>query len=176
MLAGLVAWLRLKVFEHTSVGIGYALPIVLVGWTRRRGLVWLMCLAFLSMALFKYHLNVNTSTASPQQRILGFLLLMGDLFIVAAIVDLVLQRERSLELGRHELHRKGQDLKFSNEGLRERQEITDTLLKLSRLAHDRPEPGSTFAAIASTFLSTACSVRRSHQRRHRPNGRFMTKI
>ncbi len=109
-----------------------------------------MCLAFLSMALFKYHLNVNTSTASPQQRILGFLLLMGDLFIVAAIVDLVLQRERSLELGRHELHRKGQDLKFSNEGLRERQEITDTLLKLSR-SLTTGLSREAFAAIASTI-------------------------
>jgi K+-sensing histidine kinase KdpD len=150
VLAGLVAWLRLKVFEHTSVGIGYALPIVLVGWTRRRGLVWLMCLAFLSMALFKYHLNVNTGTTSPQQRVLGFLLLMGDLFIVAAIVDIVLQRERSLELGRHELHRKGQDLKFSNEGLRERQEITDTLLKLSR-SLTTGLSREAFAAIVSTI-------------------------
>jgi PAS domain-containing protein/anti-sigma regulatory factor (Ser/Thr protein kinase) len=132
VLTGVVAWLRLRIFEHTSVGIGYALPIVLVGWTRRRGLVWLMCLVFFSMALFKFRLNINVSTTPPQQRVLGFLLLMGDLFIIAAIVDLVLRRERSLELGRHELHRKGEDLKFSNEGLRERQEITDTLLKLSR--------------------------------------------
>jgi K+-sensing histidine kinase KdpD len=150
VLVALVAWLRLKIFEHTSVGIGYALPIVLVGWTRRRGLVWLMCLAFFSMALFKFRLNVDTSTYTSEQRTFGFVLLMGDLFIVAAIVDLVLRRERSLELGRHELHRKGQDLKFSNEGLRERQEITDTLLKLSR-SLTTGLSREAFAAIASTI-------------------------
>jgi GAF domain-containing protein len=74
---------------------------------------------------------------------------MGDLFIIAAIVDLVLRRERSLELGRHELHRRGQDLKFSNEGLRERQEITETLLKLSR-SLTAGLSREAFAAIAGT--------------------------
>ncbi len=160
VLAGLVGWLRLRVFEHASVGIGYALPIVLVGWTRRRWLVWLMCLAFFSMALFKFRVNIDTSTLLPRQRDIGFLLLMGDLFLVAAIVDLVLRRERSLELGRHELHRRSQDLKFSNEGLRERQEITETLLKLSR-SLTAGLNREAFAAIATTvhrLLGTSTAI------------------
>ncbi|MGD0461492.1 MAG: ATP-binding protein [Tepidisphaeraceae bacterium] len=160
VLAGLVAWLRLRIFEHASVGVGYALPIVLVGWTRRRWLVWLMCLVFFSMALYKFRVNSNVSTLLPQQRDFGFLLLMADLFFVAAIVDLVLRREGSLELGRQELHRRSEDLKFSNEGLRERQEITETLLKLSR-SLTAGLSREAFAAIAGTvhrLLGTSTAI------------------
>src|SRR5580704_17754711 len=79
ILIGILIWLRLVVYSHRSVGIGYSLPIVLVGWTRRRSLVWGMCLVFLGMAAFKFRMNLDNATFTFDQKIIGFLMLMGDL-------------------------------------------------------------------------------------------------
>ncbi len=132
VVMALVAWLRLGMYAHAAIGIGYSLPIVLVGWTRRRWLVWGMCAAFVAMAGFKFWNNFHSSVLPLHHRIVGLAILMGDLLIVAAIVDMVLRRGLALDRGRRELYRKGQELRISNEGLLERQEMTDTLLKLSR--------------------------------------------
>lgn len=150
VVIALVAWVRLGIYAHAAVGIGYSLPIVLVGWTRRRSLVWGMCAVFVAIASFKFWNNFHVSLLPLHHRIVGFAMLMGDLLIVAAIVDMVLRRGLALDRGRRELYRKGQELRISNEGLLERQEMADTLLKLSRsltagLSHEA------FAAIADTI-------------------------
>jgi signal transduction histidine kinase len=132
VLLVLLVWLRLGLYLHASVGIGYSLPIVLVGWTRRRWLVWIMCTVFISMVGFKFWTNYHSSLLPLHQRIAGLSLLVGDLLVVAMIVDMVLRRELALERGRRELSRAGQELRISNESLAERQEMTETLLKLSQ--------------------------------------------
>ena len=35
LLVGLEYWLRLVLYRNYPVGVGYGLPILLVGWTRR---------------------------------------------------------------------------------------------------------------------------------------------
>src|SRR5580704_16191912 len=82
VLIGILIWLRLVVYSHRSVGIGYSLPIVLVGWTRRRPLVWGMCAVFLCMTGFKFWMNLDNSMFTTEQKIIGFLLLMIDLLVV----------------------------------------------------------------------------------------------
>src|SRR5580700_4227912 len=89
VLAFLVFWLRLVLFRNSSVGVGYSLPIVIVGWTRRRNLVWIMCAVFAAMATTKFFLNFHVSELPLHQRIISMLLLMIDLLILAAIIDLV---------------------------------------------------------------------------------------
>lgn len=60
------------------------------------------------------------------------LMFMADLAVLTGIVDLVIRREAAMLLGRGTLHRREQELKMSNEGLLERQQTMDILLKLSR--------------------------------------------
>ena len=60
------------------------------------------------------------------------LMFMADLAVLTGIVDLVIRREAAMLLGRDTLHRREQELKMSNEGLLERQQTMDILLKLSR--------------------------------------------
>jgi signal transduction histidine kinase/GAF domain-containing protein len=125
-------WLRLGVFTHSSVGIGYGLPIVLVGWTRRPKFVWAMSGVFAAMAIFKWVINFHSTELSLQQQILSFALLMADLFVVASIVVLVINREGQFRARGEVIHRREEELKMSNEGLVERQQTMEVLLKLSR--------------------------------------------
>src|SRR5215469_5927643 len=132
VLIALLIWLRLGVFAHSAVGIGYGLPIVLVGWTRRPKFVWGMSAIFAGMAVFKWINNAHTTDMPLHQQILSFLLLMVDLFVVAWIVVLVINRESEFRGRGEELHRREEELKMSNEGLVERQQTMEVLLKLSR--------------------------------------------
>jgi PAS domain S-box-containing protein len=151
VLTALVAWLRLVIFKHSSVGIGYGLPIVLVGWTRRRRFLWGMCAIFVAMAGAKFLINAHVSELGENQRVLSFLLLMGDLLVVAGIVDLVIRREEVSHLRGQELYRREQELKMSNEGLVERQQTMENLLKLSRTLTVGQGTQEIFAAIAQTI-------------------------
>jgi signal transduction histidine kinase/uncharacterized membrane protein len=147
----IVAWLRLYVFAHSSVGIGYGLPIVLVGWTRRPRFVWIMAGLFALMAATKFVLNFHVSETPMDQRIGGFFLLMLDMIVVAAIVNVVIHTEAVYNLRGEELHRREQELRMSNEGLVERQETTEVLLKLSRSLAVGQNRQDIFAAIAQTI-------------------------
>src|ERR1700677_1866609 len=132
VVAVVVGWLVLFVFEHSSVGIGYGLPIVLVGWTRRPRAVWAMAGLFALMAAFKFWMNIHVSETPFPQRIVNFSLLMGDMIVVAAIVNLVIHSEAVYALRGHELHRREQELRMSNEALVGRQQTMEVLLELSR--------------------------------------------
>ena len=132
VLALLVGWLRLGLFLHSAVGIGYALPIVLVGWTRRPKLVWGMAGLFAAMAVTKFIVNLHENDLPLTHKFVSFSLLMVDLFVVAAIVVLVINREEGFRLRGEEVHRREEELKMSNEGLVERQQMMEVLLKLSR--------------------------------------------
>jgi PAS domain S-box-containing protein len=149
----LLVWLRLVMFEHRAVGIGYALPIVLVGWTRRRSLIWGMCGVFLCMAVTKFWLNHDNPATTTPQKIIGFLMLSGDLLVVAGIVDLVIRREAILRWRGYELQRRSQELRVSNETLRERQDTLESLLKLSRTLIVGQNNSDIFAAIAGAIRS-----------------------
>ena len=132
VLALLVGWLRLGLFLHSAVGIGYALPIVLLGWTRRPRVIWGMAGLFAAMAVVKFALNIHNTDLPIQHQILSFSLLMADLLVVAGIVVQVIDREAKLLLREEALRRREQELKMSNEGLLERQQMMEVLLKLSR--------------------------------------------
>ena len=146
-----VAWLRLVVFEHSSVGIGYGLPIVLVGWTRRPKFVWMMTGVFALMAATKFTLNFHVSETPIDQRILNFSLLMLDLVVVAAIVNVVIHTEAVYAARGNELHRREQELRMSNEALVERQQTMEVLLKLSRSLTVGQNREEIFAAIGQTI-------------------------
>jgi signal transduction histidine kinase len=79
------------------------------------------------------------------------LMFMVDLGVLTGVVDRVLQREASLILGAETLHRRKQELKMSNQGLLERQQTTDILLKLSRSLTIGQNRGDIVGAIAGTI-------------------------
>jgi signal transduction histidine kinase len=132
ILAGIEAWWRFVLYHHSPVGVGFSLPILIVGWTRRRGLLWGMCAIFACMTLIKFSLNHPTNPLPIYKQIAGVLMFLVDLLILTGIVDLALRREFSFLAGAEKLHNREQELKISNEGLLERQQTMDVLLKLSR--------------------------------------------
>ena len=132
LLVALEYWLRLVLYRSYPIGVGYGLPILLVGWTRRRRLLWGTCLAFAVIAYVKFYLNYQASTLPTDKHIFSMLMFIVDLAVLTGVVDLVLRREAALLKGAETLHRREQELKMSNQGLLERQETMDVLLKLSR--------------------------------------------
>jgi signal transduction histidine kinase len=147
----IVAWLRLLVFAHSSVGIGYGLPIVLIGWTRRPKFVWIMSGVFALMAATKFSMNFHVSETPIDQRILNFSLLMLDLVVVAAIVNVVIRTEAVYNERGNDLHRREQELRMSNEALVERQQTMEVLLKLSRSLTVGQNRQDIFAAMGQTI-------------------------
>jgi signal transduction histidine kinase len=150
LLVGIEAWLRLVLYRNYPVGVGYGFPILLVGWTRRRNLLWGTCLAFALIAGVKFYLNYSGSTLPPARHYLSMLMFMADLAVLTGIVDLVIRREAAMLIGANTLHRREQELKMSNEGLLERQQTMDILLKLSRTL----TVGQTRADIVSALAGT----------------------
>jgi signal transduction histidine kinase len=151
LLVGIEYWLRLVLYRNYPVGVGYGFPILLVGWTRRRKLLWGTCLAFAFIAGIKFYLNYPASTLPATRHILSMLMFMADLAVLTGIVDLVIRREAAMLLGGDTLHRREQELKMSNEGLLERQQTMDILLKLSRTLTVGQTRGDIVSALAGTI-------------------------
>jgi signal transduction histidine kinase len=150
-LAAVVCWWRLFVYRYAAVGVGYSLPILLVGWTRRRNLLWGMCGVFVVMAFIKVDINHGVSTMPFARQVVSFSMLMIDLLVLTGVVDLVLRREEALRAGGQELFRRQQELKMSNEGSVERQQRLEVLLALSRSLTVGQSQSDVFAAIARTI-------------------------
>jgi len=131
-LAAIECWWRLFVYRNSPVGVGYSLPILLVGWTRRRNLLWAACAVFAVMAAVKFTFNHQTSALPMYKQVISIIMVMVDLLVITAIVDMVVRRESDLFARTEKLHQREQELKMSNEGLLERQQTMDTLLELSR--------------------------------------------
>src|SRR5271170_5850290 len=92
LLVGIEAWLRLVLYRTYPIGVGFGLPILLIGWTRRRNLLWGTCLVFAIIAFAKFYLNYHGSTLPPSRHILSMLMFMVDLAVLTGVVDRVLQR------------------------------------------------------------------------------------
>jgi signal transduction histidine kinase len=132
VIVGIECWLRLGFYRNSPVGVGYSLPILLVGWTRRRNLLWGTCLAFGLLAFLKFGLMFSVNPLPVYKRIFSLMFFVADLVVLTWIIDLVIRREGALLIGSDKLQRREQELKMSNEGLLERQQTMDILLKLSR--------------------------------------------
>jgi len=124
ILVAAMAWLRLDVYPHTSIPIGYAVPIAIAGWTRNRRLIWGLVCIFIAMTAYKvFYINPN-SPAPPSQRIINISLLITDALVVAAVVDLMVRFQASLENRSLELERQTEELANQKQRL---QTILDTV-------------------------------------------------
>ena len=151
VLVGIEFWLRFVLYRSYPVGVGFGLPILLVGWTRRHRLLWGTCLIFAIMAGVKFYLNYHVNTMPPFKHFLSMLMSMMDLLVLTGIVDVVLRREAALGAGSENLNRREQELKMSNQGLLEHQQTMEILLKLSRLLTVGQNRDDIVSAIAGTI-------------------------
>jgi PAS domain S-box-containing protein len=107
LLAGM-AWLRLDVYGHMSIPIGFGVPIVAAAWTRNRRLIWGLVVIFILMTVYKiFYINPSGVVAAGplplRQRIVNISLLIGDTLAVALLVDVLVRvlarlENRSVEL------------------------------------------------------------------------------
>ena len=124
ILVAAMAWLRLDVYPHTSIPIGYAVPIAIAGWTRNRRLIWGLVCIFIGMTAYEvFYVNPNSLTPVPQ-RIINIALLITDALVVATVVDLLVRYQASLEHRSLALERQTEELANQKQRL---QTIVDTV-------------------------------------------------
>ncbi len=170
VLIAATAWLRLDIFAHQSLPIGYSAVIVIAGWTtRNRGLVWMAVIACIAISAIRYFVigPAPDPTLTFNARLLRIGMVQADLLLVAVVVDALLRRQRTLRLRTIELaaqHRKLQDLieqqKLLHQelDLRRRTAEEDSLRKsrfLGAASHDIRTPANAIGLLAELIQRSA---------------------
>jgi PAS domain S-box-containing protein len=160
-LALAMIWLRLEIFGHYVLPVGYGVPIVVAGLTRSRRLLWSLLITFAIINIFKftYFLPQGDPARRFQHQLEG-LAVMADLIVVGLVVDRLtvirlalenrtdelISRNTELQSSRaeitrqneelhsqaEELERQAEELRVANEELASHQQTLELLLDLSR--------------------------------------------
>src|SRR5579862_9655695 len=98
VLALAMIWIRLEIFGHYVLPVGYGVPIVVAGWTRSRKLLWSLILTFAAINTLKFTFLLPEEDPSRrvQHQIEG-LAVMVDLLVVGLIVDRFVATRKKLE-------------------------------------------------------------------------------
>lgn len=110
VLVAAMAWLRLDVYAHRSIPIGFGVPLAVGAWTRNRRLIWGMVCIFIAMTAIKIFYINPISPTPMHQRIVNISLLIGDTLLVAFVVDLLVRFQARLETRSLELENQKQRL------------------------------------------------------------------
>jgi signal transduction histidine kinase len=147
LLVALMAWLRLSVYGHVALPIGYGVPIVLVVWTRRRSLLWLLVVVFTAMTIWKFLFLLRASEVPAveplEARLVSVSMVLGDLLLVAYVCDLLMRHQNAIEkrtgelLGRNEeLSQRREEIARQNEELQSQTEELERQGEELRVAND----------------------------------------
>jgi signal transduction histidine kinase len=176
--------LRLVLAGHFPLPIGYGVPVVLMALFRNRKALWATVAAFAVLNVIKFYflLPVVPDTVHLSQKqydsIEGILVLL-DLFLVGALVDVFmisreyLERQNSqletanadlaareeeiarqneeLQSQTEELERQSEELRGTNEELAQREKTLESLLALSRALNTELSPGEIMERICETL-------------------------
>jgi PAS domain S-box-containing protein len=108
-----MALVRLVLFRHRVVPVGYGVPLILFVWLRQRPLLWLSVAAFTAMSLVKFYFLLPShapQVADQSLRAYDFITIEVDLLVIAGIVH-------TLTLIRERIEDRNRELKHSNEQL-----------------------------------------------------------
>ena len=123
VMVGVMGWLRLGVYGHTSFPIGFGAPIVVAVFTQHRWLVWNMVAIFVAMTLVKFFfINVGPQVNPLSDRLVRMSMVMADTFLVAYIADLLIRRRFQLMSRGQELMARNEEVARQNEELQNRSE------------------------------------------------------
>ncbi|MGA3065833.1 MAG: PAS domain-containing sensor histidine kinase [Tepidisphaeraceae bacterium] len=96
LVAGM-AWLRLGVFGRITLPVGYAVPVIITGWTRRRRLLWGIVAAFAAITILKFGYLLNrTEPHAVTEHLWSGAAVLVDLFLTGLIVDLLFKSHGKL--------------------------------------------------------------------------------
>ena len=170
LLVAAMAWFRLAM-GHDVLPIGYGVPIILIGLFHSRRLLWCVALAFVALTLYRL--------LGVQHRWSDAIMVICDLLLVAAVVDIWIVTTGSLELRNiqleavnhdiaareeeiarqneelqsqtEELERQSEELRVTNEELAHREKILETLLALSRSLNTEQSTSDIMTRICQTL-------------------------
>ncbi|MDP9174313.1 MAG: ATP-binding protein [Planctomycetota bacterium] len=132
-----MGWLRLEVFAHSILPIGFGAPLVLIAWTRRRYLIWTAVAAFTAIAIWKliriHGILLESPPQTDQGRILHTAMVMVDMLLVALICHQLLRQHASLEDRTAELAERNNELSQRREEIaRQNEELQSQTEELER--------------------------------------------
>jgi signal transduction histidine kinase len=163
LATGLMIWLRLVAYPDRMTPIGYGVPLILFIWLRDRRVLWACVAAFVVVSIFEISLLRQSNPSyrdSPVYCVLAFLLVVGDLVIMASGVHWVIgarselirrnvrldannqelasreeeiaRQNEELQSQTEELERQTEELRVGNDELVRREKTLENLLLLSR--------------------------------------------
>jgi two-component system CheB/CheR fusion protein len=120
-----VAVLRVWMYPNHMVPLGYALPLLIALWHRRRSLLWGMAVCYLTMAVLKMYWVLPVEYFIDQQQMVVFLLMQWLSIVAPAIVlhlvidygDRIERANRDLVASNAELAAREEEISCQNEEL-----------------------------------------------------------
>jgi signal transduction histidine kinase len=151
-----MAWLRLGVFGQAALPVGYAVPVVIAAWTRRRALFWGVVIAFAALTVWKFGFELNrTAPARVSEHIWSGSAVLVDLFITALLVDLFFKSRLASIQQREEISAQNERLKAQAAELERREGES---VRLRREAEEASVRKSRFLAAASHDIRTPANA------------------
>jgi signal transduction histidine kinase len=185
LIVAFVAWLRLDIYDHKRLPIGYAVPVLIFALTRNRPLLWAMVVAFIALTILKIFYFAAIPPEPIPQRMTNILLLMSDMFLVTYVADQLIRYEQRLsdktmeltrrneelsqrreEIGRQNeaLARQGEQLRIANEELDRRRRVAEESSArktrfLGAVSHDIRTPANAIGLLAELVQRTSADPR-----------------
>jgi signal transduction histidine kinase len=131
-----ITWLRLDVYDHKRLPIGYAVPIIIFALTRHRPLMWAMVGAFIVVTIVKIFYFSAVPPEPIHQRVVNLFLLMSDMFLVTYVADRLIRYEEKLSDQTMELTRRNEELSERREEITRQNETLAKQGEQLRLAND----------------------------------------
>jgi PAS domain S-box-containing protein len=170
LLVAAMAWFR-RAMGHDALPIGYGVPIILIGLFHSRRLLWSVAVAFVALTICQL-LGIQHHWSDT-------LMVICDLLLVTAVVDIWIVTTSSLEVRNvqlegvnadiaareeeiarqneelqsqtEELERQSEELRVTNEELAHREKILETLLALSRSLNTEQSTSEIMTRICQTL-------------------------
>jgi signal transduction histidine kinase len=166
-----MAALRLIAVPHKVLPIAYGVPLLVFVWLRQRALLWFTVAAFsvISLAKFFWMLPAQAPAIGPTERLLDFLIIELDLFVIAAVMhwlidarDRIEQRSRELRVGNLQLEAINRELAGREEEVaRQNEELHSQTEELERQTEELRVVNEELArreGVTETLLSLSRSL------------------
>lgn len=122
LLIVLVLALRMTILWRVSIPIGFAVPIIIAGSSRRRWLIWTVVAILLGISSVQFYRNYNNTTVAPHEtRVLTAILVTADLLVMAILMDLLARKQDAYE-------QRGKQLQHASEVIENEQKRLQTLV------------------------------------------------
>ena len=121
-MIGLMAWLRLNVYDDRIFPISSGLPLLLCLWTRDRFSLYAMSVAFTVISMMKIFWVMPDEAAHADYEVVLVATQFANIWVVTGVIHAILGARERIEGKNDELARLNLELETSNEELAAREE------------------------------------------------------